>query len=484
MGRLGIDAPILFSASAIVLSNDTPALVKWVARLAKVVFGSRVQICDGVDDQVEINNAIDAISSGKVQLTEGTFTCSSSIVHKPLLDLCGMGSDASILTLANNSDCDVTTVTEVGEYYQTTMRHFRINGNKANQASGHGINLATKSRPLIYDVRIYGCKEDGIHVDYGEAVTSGEIHSCVITQNDGAGIFLGFTYAYFIHDCPYIGNNAGNGITLTVGGEGSIINCCIDENFRGIFLYGIDRELIASNPYIGDNLRCGIELSATTSDIVIADNLILENGATATPYGIYICGDGQRNVIEGNKIWDNDSGDQDYGVYVDAGAVNTLIKNNDLRGNVVAAIYDAGTLTTIEDDNEGITISDIKMYRYVHNTSGGARAAGDVVRLKAVAAGNEITTTAVLGDDMVYGMVAEVINNDAWGHVQVKGKTPDVLSVSNDHGNIAIGDPLCTNDTATEACLAGAGDMAFAIAHEVCEDANCTIPAFIKSPWD
>ncbi|GAI74095.1 unnamed protein product, partial [marine sediment metagenome] len=36
----------IMTASAIVLSNDNPVLVKAAARLAKVVFGSRIQICD------------------------------------------------------------------------------------------------------------------------------------------------------------------------------------------------------------------------------------------------------------------------------------------------------------------------------------------------------------------------------------------------------------------------------------------------------
>jgi photosystem II stability/assembly factor-like uncharacterized protein len=117
---------------------------------------------------------------------------------------------------------------------------------------------------------------------------------------------------------------------------------------------------------------------------------------------------------------------------------------------------------------------------YVKNTSGAGRAAGDVARHKAVAAGDEFDVPTANGEDSVLGMVAETIANNAYGYVQILGKTT-LLSATNAGGNIAVGDFLCT-ENGTRARLAGAGDMAFARALEACAAANCTIDALLIKP--
>lgn len=65
----------IMSSSAIVLPNSSPTLVKVAARLAKVVFGDRIQICDNVLDNVEILAAITAAAGGETVLLEGDYTC-------------------------------------------------------------------------------------------------------------------------------------------------------------------------------------------------------------------------------------------------------------------------------------------------------------------------------------------------------------------------------------------------------------------------
>ncbi len=105
-----------------------------------------------------------------------------------------------------------------------------------------------------------------------------------------------------------------------------------------------------------------------------------------------------------------------------------------------------------------------------------------MVILKAVAAGNEVTTTVTGGDKKVYGMAAEIIADTAWGLVQVLGKT--VLLKVNGTADIAIGDWLSTYTEAGIAKKASAGDMAFAIALEAypTDDSAGVIKALILSP--
>lgn len=89
----------IMTASAIVLANDCPTLVKAAARLAKIVFRDRVQICDGTSDEDQINTTIAA--NGRVVLVGQTFTIDGSItkaVNKVVLE--GQGPDVTTIQFA------------------------------------------------------------------------------------------------------------------------------------------------------------------------------------------------------------------------------------------------------------------------------------------------------------------------------------------------------------------------------------------------
>jgi hypothetical protein len=93
------------------------------------------------------------------------------------------------------------------------------------------------------------------------------------------------------------------------------------------------------------------------------------------------------------------------------------------------------------------------------NTSGGDLVTGNIVTLKSVASGNEFTTTTTQGDDLVFGVLAENIANNAWGYVQTLGKATITVDSS-----VAIGDLLATATTEGKATKAVTGDMSFAVA--------------------
>src|SRR5690554_3352234 len=56
-------------------------------------------VCDGIDDQYEIQAAIDALpaSGGTVQLTEGTFNCAGSVLPGSYTTLKGRGDESTHL---------------------------------------------------------------------------------------------------------------------------------------------------------------------------------------------------------------------------------------------------------------------------------------------------------------------------------------------------------------------------------------------------
>jgi hypothetical protein len=198
-----------------------------------------------------------------------------------------------------------------------------------------------------------------------------------------------------------------------------------------------------------------------------------------------VAGDSDYNNIQGNTCRAGALVKKPrYGINISTATCDgNLITNNDLYddGFGTAPLNDAGTLTTISN-NRGVQIAQEKNYAYVKNTSGEALAAGDVVTLKAVAAGNEITTTVTAGDQLVFGMVAQAIEDTNFGYVQVKGKTVN-LKVDGTT-DIAIGDLIGTSTTAKIGMKAASGKMAFAVALEAYtnDDSNGVIDALIITP--
>jgi hypothetical protein len=132
--------------------------------------------------------------------------------------------------------------------------------------------------------------------------------------------------------------------------------------------------------------------------------------------------------------------------------------------------------------NTGTAVTQDVETQYMKNTSGGALAVGDVVVLKAVAAGNEVTTTTTAGDDKVFGMATGTIADNAFGYFQTIGKTVS-LKVDGTT-DIAIGDLLTCFTTAKIAAKAGAGDMCFAVALEAytTDDSSGVIDALLILP--
>jgi len=418
----------------------------------------------------------------------------------------------------------------------TKVKYSKVRNNWIKNFRGSGISIvATTSTEdeIIANIVMECCVGGG---DAG--IILDEPQRCIIAENI---CYYNKCYGIYLLTAKYnavIGNacyrNTDIGILLGSGADGNIVsgNACYDNGICGISISvsynnSITGNTISKNPAgitlsnsngntISDNTCCeqdggsGISL-AVSSNNVIKGNVCRKN----RDHGIEI-GTSHHNLISGNYCYENQQ--KGYGtadnIYLSAsdynhilgntcrkGALATfpayginiststcdknMVKDNDLYdAGATANLNDAGTLTQVEDDNRGIEITQIKMYRTLKNTSGGQLVAGDVVILKAVAAGNEFTTTVTIGDDNVYGMVAETIAIDASGYVLVKGKTT-VLKVSGETA-IAIGDLLCTHDSAGIAQKAGAGAQAFARALEAyaVADHNGIIDAYINSPWD
>lgn len=227
---------------------------------------------------------------------------------------------------------------------------------------------------------------------------------------------------------------------------------------------------------------------------VISSNQVWGN-ARSPEHGIRI--QSHHNIVTGNQLYLCDIGM----TFQNGGDDNTVVGNaihapvtssiviasgsnlNNIVGNYIDTIdiSDSSIQSTILH-NKGASIINEKEHIYMKNTSGGSLAIGDVVVLKAVAAGNEVTTTTTGGDDAVFGVCTSAPANDAWAYIQTRGKTT-VMKVDGTT-DIAVGDFIGTFTTAAIGMKAASGDMAFAIALEAytTDDSAGVIDALLITP--
>lgn len=416
-------------------------------------------VCDGVNDHLEIQAALDALpaTGGEVLLLDGTYNIEVNLVMDSNQTLRGCGRNTILRTATDGVDI------------------ITASGSPGSEKIGI----------LIADLRIIGSltanNYDGIHFFY---VDYSRIENVVSENNyESSGIALAYCNMNVVTGCSCC-TNESYGIELSYSQHTVVIgNRCWDNGMSGIHVGG-NYNRIAEND-CQTNGENGIDVVGDNN--VVTGNICVANSQkTDNHYNNIVLSSSDYNLIANNLCRQGTEANQPkWGLNISAACVKNIVQGNDLHdAGKTANLDDVGTLTIVESDNREIEITQIKVYRNVKNTSGGPLAAGDVVILKGVAGDLEIDTTVVQGDDKVYGMVAEAIADAASGYVQVKGKTT-ALKV-NGTIDIAIGDPLGTFTEVGIAMQAQAGDMAFAIALEgyTADDSLGVIDAYIKSPWD
>ncbi len=127
-------------------------------------------VCDGTDDQVQIQSAINEVgtSGGKVLLLEGTFYITGAFRVYQNLTLEGSGY-GTLLYLADNSNCSV--ISNVGGHNiaraNVTIKNLRIDGNKGHQSAGHGM-LRTGANATYENLWVANCAGRGISHSWGD----------------------------------------------------------------------------------------------------------------------------------------------------------------------------------------------------------------------------------------------------------------------------------------------------------------------------
>lgn len=280
-------------------------------------------LCDGTDDQVEINAAITALpaTGGEVVILDGTYNIGSPIlISKNNVTISGNGSNTTlkrtfdgrfqntgiIYITANNNTIRFLFFDDSGDLYTGSNNNaISIRNGDCNTITGNGFR--NSSGNFIY---IYTCKETTINFNLFNnpyiAIRLYNGEKSIISDNIAAVIR---SYGVFISDCTET-TITGNKLT---GGSSAIY---ISDGYNNV----------VSNNICKDSTN-GIQSSS--SRVVLVCNISYENDN-----GIYL-GSGNNNVIVGNLCMRGDGTSSDYTssqrtIYV--GGNNNLIIGNNIMG--------------------------------------------------------------------------------------------------------------------------------------------------------
>ncbi len=104
-------------------------------------------VCDGSNDQAEIQNAINTLpaSGGTVRLTEGTFNCAGNILPRAHTTLSGQGDDKTFIRFTNDGILRVDT-----EY--VTLENFHVKGTGYSASRDFGVVYIRAGHNAVRDV--------------------------------------------------------------------------------------------------------------------------------------------------------------------------------------------------------------------------------------------------------------------------------------------------------------------------------------------
>src|SRR5947207_277596 len=224
---------------------------------AMVTVGSQEAdfIASGSNVQDAIHAARDRIlattGKGCILIKSGSYTSSQPInLGRGFVSLRGAGRNQTVITLANGSNCDMITTPDDGIQGQwLDISDLKLDGNAANQSSGHVFNIRAMNESTISNCLIVNPKQDGIH--YGQNTvgmfcTNPQISRCrftadpVNTTGDGISLQSGSSDCQLEHiDIGYF--KQGSGIVLSGHNGGSVSHINSWQCKYGFQLYNSDR---------------------------------------------------------------------------------------------------------------------------------------------------------------------------------------------------------------------------------------------------
>jgi parallel beta-helix repeat protein len=267
--------------------------------------------CDGVDDQQEINRAINSLpidtvtgkSYGAVYLLEGTYNISAALLE---------GETLNGIVLASPHDNTALIGTGRG-----TVLKIVSGASSVNVINASGVNRILVSQLMITDANTSGTTNQGINFT---TVTNSKV------------------------DKVWVENIKGNGIYLkTSSNNNTISNSNIQGNSQqGIYLYTSSNNNTVSNNNVQGNTGIGIYLYTSSSNNTISNSNIQGN----SQQGIYLYTSSNYNTISGNNV----QGNSYCGIYL-VSSSNNIISNNNTQTNAHGIDLSSSSNNTISNNN-------------------------------------------------------------------------------------------------------------------------------------
>jgi len=346
--------------------------------------------CDGTDDQVTIQSAIDEVGAaggGTVYLLEGTYNISASInitsaniaiigsgkgtvlklvsgsgvsiinaqgygasllISQLMIDGNNFGSNNKAIYFyeIGNSQIDKIWIENIkgdGIYFYMSSQLDTISNNNISNCSGNGIALHSTSAATINGNNIQGNGQDGIWLD--------DSHGQITYNNIQNNTSKGIEFSPISGGGGYIiGNNIqGNGsVGIDMSGSGSMYYVVSGNNIESNGSIGINMSGGMENAISGNNIQSngsiGINIVGTWN--TFTGNLIYDNGGSGASAGISLGVDGSANIVSSNLLYKN-PGSSGTGRPISIAA-----DSNYITGNLISSwptnykdISDAGTNT-------------------------------------------------------------------------------------------------------------------------------------------
>ncbi len=327
-------------------------------------------VADGTGDQAEINAALTAAAGGKVYLAEGTYTIAASISVPNDTTLAGSGA-ATVITVPNSFNSSINALTNSttgGNGKGVVIQDMKLDGNRANQASGSmrgiyftGIGSGADSSA------VQGGKISNVHADnwntHGIYVTS-SANSAITgnsAQNSYTGIEVNASAQVTITHNAARGGATGIRVTSNTGVATVSNNTVSSVSGSGIYMQNNSTAVSVSNNTLMSN-NVGLELSLSSSANITGN--VISNSTTngmSMSYASYSTitsntvrlsggnginfGSSTNNTVSTNTFYDNGGSSTNNALYL----INS--DNNSLTNNT---INDSSATTT----NYAIVISD------------------------------------------------------------------------------------------------------------------------------
>ncbi len=424
----------------------------------------------GKGDYTTIEAAF-ADSKTVVFVRNGTYNPSSDIDIPTGGKLTGESRDGVIIDFQDNArKIAIATGND-----DITIETLTIQNSQPGATTG-AINFVNTDRSVVRDIHFAGGNDQCVEMDAGFANLITECHFGVTAgANDSTALKID-SHETIVSNCTAL--DWRQGFVIVAGAQCVIADNNIECNSAAFTFCetstGAGSTLISGN--VVEQMQ-GVKVGEDSATIV---GNHFRGTTTVGRDGVNINVNGENTIVVGNRFYN-------FGIGVDiaSGGDNCIVVGNWFRGISSNAIEDDTGNCYVQGNygiDEGERAIDERKIMWMKNTSGGQLVLGDLVTYKAVAAGDEFTTTTTQGDDLVYGMVLETIANNASGHVQTIGKTT-ALKVDGTT-DIAIGDFIGTFTTATIGQKAAVGDTAIAIALEAytTDDSNGVIDALLVNP--